>query len=202
VDVAGQMIANNVIAMYKILLILLLFASSDLLAQKRKKIKDQLPHDDTTFTIVNLDTNFSKNQILVYELGEKAILYFPFQRLKMEAKAIKDTAGIKYLDSIDNLEDTIAIDFRSPHFDIQYHLSMLLKKGDVKVFYKKENSFVGNIMHRQERYGKYVHRFFYLPDHRPFFSIMELTVYPGPGIFSNYNELVNLGEKLQSLYKQ
>jgi hypothetical protein len=188
--------------MYKILLILLLFASPDLLAQKRKRIKDQLPHYDTTFAIVNLGTNFSKNQILAYELGEKAILYFPFQSLKKKAKKIKDTSAIKYLDSIDNSEDTIAIDFRSPHFDIQYHLSMLLKKGAVKIFYKRENSFVSNIMHRQERYGKYVHRFFYLPDHRPFYSIMESIVYLGPGIFSNYNELVNLFEKLQSLYKQ
>lgn len=188
--------------MLKTLLILLLFVSPDLLAQKRKKIKDQLPYDDTTFTIVNLDTNFALNQILAYELGERAVLYFPFQNLKKNAQETKDTAAIKYLDSIDNSTDTIAIDFRSPHFDIQHYLSMLLKKGDAKVFYKRENGFVGNIMHRQERYGKYVHRFFYLPDHRPFYSIMELIVSLGPGIFSNYNELINLGEKLQSLYKQ
>jgi hypothetical protein len=188
--------------MHKILLILLLFASPDLLAQKRKRIKDQLPRYDTTFTIVNLDTNFSKNQILVYELGEKAILFFPFQILKKEAKEINDTTAIRYLDSIDNSKDTIAIDFRSPYFDIQYHLSMLLKKGNVKIFYKRENSFVSNIMHRQERYGKYVNRFFYLPDHRPFYSIMEEIVYLGPGVLSNYNELINLGDKLKSLYKQ
>lgn len=188
--------------MHKILLILLLFASPDLLAQKRKRIKDQLPQYDTTFTIVNLDNNFSKNQILVYELGEKAILYFPFQSLKKEAKETNDTTAIKYLDSMDNPKDTIAVDFRSPHFDIHYHLSMLLKKGDVRVFYKRENSFVSNIMHRQERYGNYVSRFFYLPDLRPFYSIMELIVSHGPGRFSNYNELVNLGEKLQGLYKR
>jgi hypothetical protein len=188
--------------MHKILLILLLFASPDLLAQKRKKAREPLPRNDTAFTIVNLDTHLLIERILAFELGEKAILYLSLQQLKEQAKEVDDAEAIRYLDSADNSGDTIAVDVKSGLLPFEYVIAHLLKKGNARIFYKRENSFVNHITHRQEQYGKYIHRFFYLPDQRPFYSVMELMVYLGPGVVSNYNELVNLGKKLQSLFKK
>ena len=59
--------------------------------------------------------------------------------------------------------------------DFDYIVSDQLQKGKAKVFYKRENAFVTNISHRLEKYGMYAHRFFYLPDNRPFFSTMEYS---------------------------
>jgi hypothetical protein len=88
---------------------------------------------------------------------------------------------------------------------LDYLVSVELKNGNTRVFYKKQKTFVSTISHRLERYGKYAHRFFYFPDKRPFFSTMELSGIldeKDPFALSDPKELEKVGTKLVELNKE
>jgi hypothetical protein len=183
--------------------ILIISFCSQLLGQTGKKAAGKAPWEDTTLIIVRLNQIAFPSKVVCIDIGKKATI---FLSLPDVLKAVKkpETDNIKaikkYLDSAKQMGDTI---FIADLMDFDYILSEQLQKGNAKVFYKKENVFVENISHRLEKYGMYAHRFFYLPDNRPFFSTMEYSGILEKGkYFSDPNELGKLYEKLSSERKE
>jgi len=144
------------------------------------------------------------------ELGKKATIYLSEKSLRQNvAKSFSDYNKTEYsiiihlLDSASLKSDTIILDQYLG--GLGYLVSDELQNGNAKVFYKKQNSFVKTISHRLEKYGQYAHRFFYLPDKRPFFSTQELSGIldeKNPFALSNPKELGNLYDKLSGLNKE
>jgi len=172
-----------------------------------QKSKAKHSWTDTTYIQVNLIDTLKDNKIVVINIGEKATIYLSKTRFRqIAAKNSNDynkkelSEIIQFLDKTSLTRDTISIDQFMMGLD--YLISEELQDGNAKVFYKKVNSFIPTISHRLEKYGMYAHRFFYLPDKRPFFSTMEYSGIIEKGkYFSDPNELVKLGEKLASLRK-
>jgi hypothetical protein len=163
---------------------------------------------DTTYTFVNLQDTLGNKKIVVVDIGQKATIYLDAKSLRKNAIQNSSDYNKKELAKIINLlnksslkRDTIIIDQYMKGFD--YLVSEQLQNGNAKVFYKKLNSFVPIISHRLEKYGMYAHRFFYLPDQRLFFSVMELSgIIEDNKYLSDPKELVKLGEKLASVGKE
>lgn len=176
---------------------------SQLLGQTGKKAVGTAPWDDTTLIIVTLNRIASQSKVVCIDLGRKATIFLSLSDILKEVRK-PETDNIKaikkYLDSAKQMGDTI---FINDVMDFGYIVSKQLQKGKAKVFYKKENVFVENISHRLEKYGMYAHRFFYLPDNRPFFSTMEYSGILEKGkYFSESSELEKLYEKLSSERKE
>ncbi|HXB29021.1 MAG TPA: hypothetical protein VNW49_04345 [Puia sp.] len=189
--------------------ILLGFVSMNVYGQKTE---GSASWSDTSYRDVQLRDSLGDKKIVVIEIGRKAIIYLEMDALVKEAKqdlskawdkpAIKEI--IHFLDSASLRSDTIIADnYRLKSLD--YLISDQLMKGNARVFYRKEKSYVVTISHRLERYGEYANRFFYLPDKRPFFYSMEMS-----GILdkndpfgeSHYEAYLKLGEKLASLRQE
>jgi hypothetical protein len=181
-------------------IIFFFFLSSRILAQGTNNKKDW---HDTTFVFVNLQETITDRKIVVIEIGQKAIIYLKEKLLRKYAVQNSNDFNeyskiIHLLDSVSGSNDTITIDQYLPHFD--YLVAEQLENGNAKVFYKKIKSFVPQISHRLEKYGMYAHRFFYLPDKRPFFSTIEFSgIIEDDKIFSDKMELEELAEKLASI---
>jgi len=186
-------------------IILALFVTTYSFAQKKTKEPNWA---DTTYILVKLLDTIKNNKIVVIDIGQKATIYLSAKLLKRDAiKSSNDynkkdiTKIIVLLDRLSLKSDTIILDQFMAHLD--YLVSDELQNGYAKVFYKKQHIFVEGISHRLEKYGMYAHRFFYLPDKRPFFSTMEYSGIIEDGkYFSDPSELIKVGEKLASLRKQ
>ncbi|MBI2722723.1 MAG: hypothetical protein HYX39_11170 [Bacteroidetes bacterium] len=146
-----------------------------------------------------------------YNIGEKAIIYLRNDSLLKYAKTSlsncipsekKDYSKIvKLLTSNKAINDTLFVNKDIYGFD--YLVSIQLLSGNAKVFYKKHKIFVDTISHRLEKYGMYAHRFYYLPDKRPFFSVMEYSgIIENGRYFSDPNELIKFAEKLRDSVKE
>lgn len=191
-----------------LILISILLFSTHLFAQKNKKRQVKLPLQDTAYIVVPLrDINFSKT--IIIKVGEKAKIYLSGDSIINEATKylsndfVKDKYSriITFLDSAFRRGDTASIAFyQLPN--LEYLVSPQLQSGYAKVFYNRENKFVDTISHRSERFGGHGGRFFYLPDKRAFFGLIEIT-----GIIDNnallsgkyYQDYIKEGEKLLSL---
>jgi len=191
-----------------IIIVLIIFTSIQAYSQKGKKTSSKSPWSDTAFIMVNLRDSIINGKILLIDIGQKATIYVNKQIIRNNAsESLPDfnrpafTRIIKILDSASSTSDTITMDiFTHDLYDIGYLVSEQLQKGNAKVFYKKENRFVPNISHRLEKYGMYAHRFFYLPDKRPFFSVMEYSGIIENGKYhSDYNELIEVAEKIKTM---
>ena len=170
--------------------------------------KKQPDWTDTTFISVRLLDTIKDKKIVVIDIGQKAAIYLSAKSLKQEAskssndynkKDISKIIGM--LNKISTKNDTIVLDQFMKYLD--YLVSDQLQQGNAIVFYKKQHAFAKEICHRLEKYGMYAHRFFYLPDKRPFFSTMEYSGIIEDGkYFSDPKELMNVAEKLRDLNKQ
>lgn len=189
----------------KSLILLVLFASTQLTAQRKKNRSEW---DDKKFISVNLKDTSKDQKIVVVEIGQKATIFLHMHLLRHYALEIKNDYNHKYLSKVINfldsgalVSDTICVDQFLGYLD--YLVSQQLQDGNAMVFYKKLKSFVPTISHRLEKYGMYAHRFFYLPDQRPFYSTMELSgIIENNKYTSDPNELLDLGEKLAGLRKE
>jgi len=186
-----------------IILILILGSCTQLFCQQTKHVSTKAPWDDTSYIVVKLIDTIKSSKIVWLNIGKKATISLNLYDILKEVKKSKpeNLKRInKFLDSASLMSDTILVDDLS---DFNYIVSDLLQKGKARVFYKKENIFVTAISHRLEKYGKYAHRFFYLPDSRPFFSTMEYSGILEKGkYFSDPGELGELYKKLSSERKE
>jgi len=165
---------------------------------------------DTTFIPVSLQDTSKEKTIVVVDIGQKATIYLKAKLLRQSAVEVLNDFNkeelskiIQLLDSESLKNDTFFVDPYLSYFD--YLVSEQLQKGNAKVFYKKIKSFVPTISHRKERYGTYAHRFFYLPDKRPFFSTMETSGIldeKTPFGLSDPKELEEVGRKLAGLREE
>ncbi|HXB44403.1 MAG TPA: hypothetical protein VNV85_10120 [Puia sp.] len=187
------------------LTIIFLVASSQIFAQQTSHKPNWT---DTTFILVKLVDTSADKKIVLVDIGQKAIIYLKEKLIK---QSVIETSNDLNKDELSNLihllvsnalrSDTIIIDQYLIDFD--HMISKQLQKGNAKVFYKKAKSFVPTISHRLEKYGMYAHRFFYLPDRRPFFSTLEYSgIIQNNKYHSDPNELVKLGEKLASIREE
>lgn len=163
-----------------ILLTNLLLGQTSAAQQNPNSKRDKYDWTDTTFIPVNLTPTIQDKKVVAVDIGQKATIYISKKLLRQDA--VKSTSDynkkdiskiLHFIDSASAKNDTIFIDQYLAHLD--YLISDELQNGNVKVFYKKQKSFVPTISHRLEKYGKYAHRFFYLPDKRPFYSTMEIS---------------------------
>lgn len=180
------------------------------LSQQADKKKTKKGAKDSAYIYVTLQ-NIRPAKTLVINIGEKAKIYLDGETILKEAnKRLSDDSNrtskiITSLDSMFSHSDTATIEFYRL-YPLEYFASTELQNGSAKVFYKKQNSFVDMISHRQERYGGNADRFFYLPDKRPFFFVVELVgiIDKKTGFFSGsrYEEYVKEGEKIKSIREQ
>jgi hypothetical protein len=192
-----------------ILLTNLIFAQTSTPQQNPNPKRDKNDWTDTTFILVNLTSTIKDKKIVAVDIGKKTTIYISKKLLRQNA--VKSTSDynkadiskiIHFIDSTSAKTDTIFIDPYLAHLD--YLISDELQNGNAKVFYKKQKSFVPTISHRLEKYGKYAHRFFYLPDKRPFYSTMEMSGIldeKNPFALSDPKELEQLATKLADLNK-
>ena len=188
-----------------ILLLLSVFGLTNIFAQHKKSSSNW---KDKKFIPVTLTDTGKDKKIVIVEIGKKATIYLKLNLLRQNAIEIKNdfnneelTKIINILDSSSKVSDTIYMDNYQSHFD--YLVSQQLQDGNALVYYKKTKSFVPTISHRLEKYGMYAHRFFYLPDKRPFYSTMEYSgIIENNKYFSNPNELIKVGEKLAEIRKE
>jgi hypothetical protein len=192
---------------------LLLFLSVDLFGQRTRSKENKVSWQDTTYIHIALVDTINNGKVVAVNIGEKATIYVKVKPLLADANEsltndfVRDKyeAIIHFLDSVSNKSDTIFIDnfYNMRHFE--YLVSDQLIKGNARVFYKRQKSFVDSISHRLERYGENAVRFFYLPDKRPFFAVLEMSgilddkLSTGPG---HYQEYLKEGEKLASIRKE
>ena len=174
-----------------LLIISTLLITTTLLGQLQKERGSKSSWHDTTFILVKLQDTINDTKTVAVEIGKKAIIYLKLKPILEEAKDplndfVKDKYNriLNYFDSAALKSDTIFIKdyYNLKHFE--YLISNQLIDGNAKVFYKKQNIFVDTISHRLERYGGNADRFFYLPDRRPFFSVLEFI-----GILDKNNSL-------------
>ena len=163
-----------------LLIISTLLITTTLLGQQQKEKGSKSSWHDTTFILVKLQDTINDTKTVAVEIGKKAIIYLKLKPILEEAKDplndfVKDKYNriLNYFDSAALKSDTIFIKdyYNLKHFE--YLISNQLIGGNAKVFYKKQKIFVDTISHRLERYGGNADRFFYLPDRRPFFSVLE-----------------------------
>ena len=182
-----------------ILFILTIICWTQLFGQTTKKTSGKAPWEDTTLIAVKLKDTILSSKVVCVVIGKKATIFLELSNILEEVKkpGTENVKRIKnYLDSARKESDTI---FVGNLMDFNYIVSDQLQKGKARVFYKKENTFVTNISHRLEKYGMYAHRFFYLPDNRPFFSTMEYSGILEKGKYlSDPTELGNLYDKVSS----
>ena len=193
-----------------ILLTNLFFGQTSTPQQNPNPKRDKYDWTDTTFVQVNLTPTIQDKKIVAVEIGQKATIYISKKLLRQNAVKSTSDYNKKYIskiihaiDSSPAKNDTIFIDPYLAHLD--YLISDELQNGNAKVFYKKQKNFVLTISHRLEKYGKYAHRFFYLPDKRPFYSTMEMSGIldeKNPLALSDPNELEMVATKLAGLYKE
>jgi hypothetical protein len=194
---------------HSITTILFLFLTTQLFGQKVQRKTSKSSFRDTAFIYVSLIDIKGEKKILAYDIGEKAVVYLGADSIITEVKKhlsnefIEDryTRIINFIDSASQDSDTIKVDFYQLP-DFEYFVSDQLKKGRARVFYKRHNSFVDTISHRLERFGGHLDRFFYLPDKRPFFGVIELSGLIDNAAFLSgkyYDGYVKEGEKLASL---
>jgi len=185
-----------------ILFLLAVFGLTNLFAQHKKSEPNW---KDTTFVTVTLNDTIKDKKIVIVEIGKKATIYLKLNLLRQNAIELKNdfngkelTKIINILDRSSKVSDTVYMDNYLSHFD--YLVSQQLQDGNALVYYKKTKSFVPTISHRLEKYGMYAHRFFYLPDKRPFYATMEYSgIIEDDKYFSDRNELIRVGEKLAGL---
>jgi hypothetical protein len=182
-----------------VIFILIFISGAQLFSQTSKNTASKAPWEDTTLIVVKLKDTTLSPKVVSIDIGKKATIFLGLSNVLREVEKA-ETGNIetikKYLDSARQVSDTIFIGDLL-YFD--YIVSNLLQNGDAKVFYKKENVFIETISHRLEKYGMYAHRFFYLPDNRPFFSTMEYSGILERGKWvSDRNELGKLFDKLSS----
>jgi hypothetical protein len=199
-------VVSNAMRQSLLIIILLLFVPA-LFSQSGHRNNKSTKQDTSFISVVLRDIHFDKT--LIIEVGEKARIYVSGDSIKNEATSfltndfVRDeyTPIIKFLDSSYKEVDTVAVAFYK-FINLQYLVSRQLKNGYAKVFYKRQNAFVDTIFHRRERYGGHGDRFFYLPDKRPFFGVIEITgIIDNDAFFSGkyYDDYVKEGEKLGSL---
>jgi hypothetical protein len=156
---------------------------------------------DTAYQTVALSKKINDTKIAVARIGEKALIYVGLTSL-MDSLADKSGEAKKYIDSALRQTDTVFIDFRHTLQYFEYSISKQLIKGNALVFSQKQQGFVDTIFHRYERYGEHGDRFFYLPDKRPFFSVMERSGILDPASDKpgkHYQDYLQEGKKLASL---
>lgn len=193
-----------------ILLTNFLFGQTSTPQQTPNPKRDKYDWTDTTFILVNLTSAIQDKKIIAVDIGKKATIYISKNLLRQNAvKSVSDynkadiSIIIHFIDSAAAKTDTIFIDPYLAHLD--YLISDELQNGNAKVFYKKQNIFVPTISHRLEKYGKYAHRFFYLPDNRPFYSTQEISGIldeKNPYGFSDPKELEQGATKLAGLNEE
>ena len=191
-----------------ILLTNLLFGQTSNQQQNPNATRDKYDWTDTTFILVNLTSTIQDKKIVSVDIGQKATIYISKKLLRQNA--VKSTGNynkknttkiIHFIDSASTKNDTIIMDQYLAYLDVL--ISDELQAGNAKVYYKKQKTFVPTITHRLEKYGMYAHRFFYLPDNRPFFSTMEMSGILEKGkMFSDPKELEEVATKLAGLNKE
>jgi len=197
----------------RILLIIYFFSiSGNLFCQDSTVISKKNPWNDSAFIrLVLKQSSLNANKVVSYNIGEKAIIYVRNDSLLKLAKIWlsncmpserKDYNKIvNLLTSNKSNKDTLFINKYLYRFD--YLISAQLLNSTAQVFYKKLKLFVDTISHRLEKYGMYAHRFYYLPDERPFFSVMEYSgIIENGRYFSDPNELMKFAEKLRDCMKK
>ena len=191
-----------------ILLTNLLFGQTSSPQQNPNPKRDKYDWTDTTFVLVNLTKTIPDKKIVAFDIGQKATIYISKKAIRQNAvKSTGDynkkntTKIIRFIDSASVKSDTIFMDQYLAYLDIL--ISDELQSGNAKVYYKKQKTSVTTISHRLEKYGMYAHRFFYLPDNRPFFSTMEISgILEKDKMFSDPKELEEVATKLAGLNKE
>ena len=189
------------------LIILFLLFTTALFSQTRHGRSKSTKKDTSFISVALRDTHFDKT--LIIEVGEKANIYISGDSIINEAtEYLSDDFArdeynpiIKFLDSAYKERDTVSIAFYKIS-NLQNLVSKQLQNGNAKVFYKRQNLFVDTIFDRRERFGGHGDRFFYLPDKRPFYGVIEIS-----GIIDNeaflsgqyYQDYIKEGDKLGSL---
>ena len=185
----------------------LLFGQTSTSQQNPKR--DKYDWTDTTFIPVKLTPTIQDKKIVAVDIGQKATIYISKKLFRQNAVKStsdynkKDISKIIHCIDAPTKSDTIFIDPYLAHLD--YLVSEELQNGNARVFYKKQKTFVTTISHRLEKYGKYAHRFFYLPDKRPFYSTMEMSGIldeKNPFELSDPKELEQVATKLAGLNKE
>ena len=154
---------------------------------------------------VELKDTILDNKIVIYDIGNKSRVFLSLNLLMITAKELSTNYNkrnynkvIKYLKKESLKNDTIIInDYSLGLFD--YMVERLLQNGNAKVFYKKLNIFVPVIYHRQERYAQFISTYFYLPDFRTFFSIVDTTLNYKELHYDTSEELKIWGHRLKEL---
>lgn len=174
-----------------------------------KGIVCELPaRTDTSTKNVQLMPLNAGQKVVMIKIGEKAIIYLSVKAVKQCAFQLESDFGYKETSKIiqiikeqSAMHDTIVLEQYLTELD--FLVSALLKKGNASVYYSKTQSFVPAISHRLEKYGMYAYRFFYLPDNRPFYSVMEVSgIIENNKYMSDPKELMKLGEKLVDMGKE
>lgn len=164
--------------------------------------------DDTSYTNVNLLPLGVGQKVVMINIGEKAIIYLSVNAVKQSAVQLQNDFNKKEISKIVQIinkvsakRDTVVLEQYLP--DLDYLVSTELKKGNASIYYTKTKSFVPVISHRLEKYGMYAYRFFYLPDNRPFYTIMEYSgIIENNKYMSDPKEIMKLAEKLADMRKE
>ena len=198
--------AINIMRQLQLTILLLLFTIA-LFSQAGRKLNKSIKKDTAFISVALRDTHFDKT--LIIEVGEKAKIYVSGDSIMKEAAGylsndfVRDeySSIIEFLDSSYKKSDTVSIAFYKLT-NLKYLVSKQLQNGYAKVFYNRQNIFVDTIFHRSERFGGHGDRFFYLPDKRPFYGVIEITGIINDKAFLSgqyYNDYIREGDKLGSL---
>ena len=141
----------------------------------------QTPSDnweDSSRYSVALQNNMPGKKILKFDATRPAIIYFTFDDIRnLCLDNVKNKEEYKdlliYFDSASFKNDTIT--FTENNNGMNELISDLLKKGSGSVYDRNQKRFADTIYHRQEKYAAEAWRFFYFPDKRSFFGIMEFS---------------------------
>ena len=163
-----------------IITISIVFLTLSVNGQKAKSKQAKSPLADTAYFIVPLHDIVTKKTVIV-NVGEKAKIYISGDSVLHHAQPglnqgyanDKFNRLISFFDSAFQRNDTVSIAFYTLSH-LEYITSDQLRNGHAKVYYYRHNKFVDTISHRLERFGGNADRFFYLPDGRPFFAVLEM----------------------------
>lgn len=156
---------------------------------------------DSSWYSVKLPGSISGKNIFEYNRLRYAVLYLSYDDLKTAClEQIK--AGKKEFDDLQllfdsavNNKDTVRIQETS--YELDWLVSEFLRKGETRVFGTGLKKFIDSVSYRFEKYGPDAWRFYYLPDKRPFFGVMEFS-----GIIEDNSDLMKTLGKNPGEYKK
>ena len=150
---------------------------------------------DTSYYFIKLQGINSVGKILQYNSLRPAIIYLDLNEVKNSCTERSKTQKVneeykellEILDTTDAGKDTVKTNINK--YELDNLVSELLMKGHARIYSFSQKKDIDSISYRMEKYSSEAWRFYYLPDKRPFFGVLEFD-----GIEENIDPMKKLGQ--------